>query len=117
MPSILDMARWLCERVTTIRFSGRDADAAGQKLLHEAAFLLVEGGALMAQEVEFGVGGGAPAEAQLLQKLDRRNLADVGFEEVGGVHGLLGGSLTRRREGAKRLICVSPVRRYGVCVS
>ena len=37
--------------------SGDDADAAGEKLLHEAAFLSIEGGALLAEETEFGVGG------------------------------------------------------------
>ncbi|MBC8008549.1 MAG: hypothetical protein H7067_00455 [Burkholderiales bacterium] len=37
--------------------SDGDAGAAGQELLHEAAFLVVEGGALLAEEAEFGVGG------------------------------------------------------------
>jgi len=31
-------------------------------------------------------------EAQLLEELDRRDLADVGFEEVGGVHTIFRGS-------------------------
>src|SRR4051812_38482588 len=55
---------------------------AGQQLLHQAAFLLFEGGALLAKKAKFGIGGVEDIGDFALQ--GRRREEDVEVEELVG---------------------------------